>query len=173
MTARTYLLAALLGGAVLFLWGGLTHAVLPTGGMKEFRDSSAVVATLRANTDERAIYFATQGVFAAVDLAAGDRSQAMGKHLAIEYVADVAIALVLTWLLARMPVRGTLDHASAAAVLGLLATMVFMLPYWNWYGFPAAFAVGEAFDNVGGFFLAGLLIAALRRTPEPAPAITG
>ena len=37
--------------------------------------------------------------------------------------------------------------------------------YWLWYGIPAAFITGEAVTEVGGGFLAGLVIAKILKPP--------
>jgi hypothetical protein len=35
--------------------------------------------------------------------------------------------------------------------------------YWNWYGFPLDFTAGEAIMEIVGWFLAGLVLAAIVR----------
>ena len=39
--------------------------------------------------------------------------------------------------------------------------------YWNWYGFPTEFEIAEAVDQVVGWFLGGLVLAALVRPTAP------
>jgi hypothetical protein len=44
-----------------------------------------------------------------------------------------------------------------------------IVPYWNWYYFPADFVASEAIEHVVGWFLSGLVLAAIVRAPR-APA---
>jgi len=46
-------------------------------------------------------------------------------------------------------------------LLGLSAWVAIAIPYWNWYGFPTDFTMGKGIEQVLGFFLAGLVLAAI------------
>ena len=55
------------------------------------------------------------------------------------------------------------------AIFGLAAWLSIEVSYWNWYGFPANYALAQLIDQVGGFLVAGLLVAKIVR-PVPAAA---
>ncbi len=54
-------------------------------------------------------------------------------------------------------------------VLGIFGFVTVSVPYWNWYGFPTDFTLAEAIDHVVGWFLAGLVLAAIVRPVTPKP----
>ena len=55
-------------------------------------------------------------------------------------------------------------------LLGCLAWVVVYLPYWNWYGFPIDFTLAALAEYAIGFFLAGLVLAAMVKQPAAPPA---
>jgi glycerol uptake facilitator-like aquaporin len=48
-------------------------------------------------------------------------------------------------------------------VIGVLASLVTNISYWNWYGFPGSYTAGYITIQIIGFFVAGLVAAALLR----------
>jgi hypothetical protein len=78
----------------------------------------------------------------------------MGRPLVMQWVSDTLAALVLATLMS-LPGLGLgrrLGLAVAAAIFAWLSTMV---PYWNWYRFPASFTVAALVEQVIGWLLAG------------------
>ena len=49
------------------------------------------------------------------------------------------------------------------AAIGALATIDIDASYWNWYAFPTPFLLAQFLDHVGGWFLAGLVLARICR----------
>ena len=47
--------------------------------------------------------------------------------------------------------------------VGRIPTLATGIPQWNWYGFPAAFVLAQAFVHLVGFLLGGLIVAKLVR----------
>jgi len=43
--------------------------------------------------------------------------------------------------------------------VGRIPTLATGIPQWNWYGFPAAFVLAQAFVHLVGFLLGGLIVA--------------
>jgi hypothetical protein len=39
--------------------------------------------------------------------------------------------------------------------------VIISVPYWNWYGFPLDFTGAQALEKIIGWFLAGLVLAAI------------
>jgi hypothetical protein len=55
---KRILLAAVVGGIVLFVWGGLSHTVLLIGtGFSPLPDEDTVVKTLSSSVKEKGLYF--------------------------------------------------------------------------------------------------------------------
>ncbi len=170
MSAKNLILGALVGGIVLFCWGAITHAVLPQP-IHYFVDEMAVVETMRANAPTNGIYFGPHGVFVSVALLPdlGDKTKNILPNVLRQFLSDALAAMLLAIFLTRLP--GTvLGRAGWAAIAGLVAVVLKLLPYWNWYGFPPAFIGMEAFDLVGKFFLSALVLGALRKKLTPTAA---
>jgi hypothetical protein len=172
MNARYYVTAALVGGIVSFAWGSTLHLlpVFPAAGPKAFADSNAVVQVIKANAPENGIYLEGRGVFAVVafrpDMA--PKFESILPSLSIQLVIEIMVALVLAWVLLRLPLMTAFQTGILLAIIGVAAAMEQLLPQQLWYGFPRANTAFEAFGFVVGWFLLGLVLGALRNRMIPA-----
>jgi predicted secreted protein len=167
MNSKYLAVGAILGGILLFLWGFLTHAVLPAP-MRTFTNEEAVVQALRANAPSDGVYYSAHGIVAAVSFSPpyGDRGDHLGPYLLRQFLSDTLAAALLAFLVAGLP--GTIfGKAYWAAIAGFTAFAIKVVPYWNWYGFSPQFIGMEAFDMIGKFFLGGLLMAFLAKKLAP------
>ena len=190
MTKRVFL-SGVVGGVALFAWGAVVHMYLGLyePSVKSLPHEAALVGTLQQAIREPGFYFFPGFEPGQEKTEAGQKAwaekMARGPHgilvyhpeggeamsprqLLIELAGDVLAALIAAWLLATAAggVRGFGARLLFVTLLGLLAWVVMDLSYWNWYGFPGGMVVASLIEQVGGFFLAGLLLAALIR---PAP----
>jgi hypothetical protein len=85
------------------------------------------------------------------------------KLLGIELATDVAAAGVVALVFAGMA-GGAGRRMTIAALLGLFAWLSISVSYWNWYGYPWAYILGEGLDQVVGWALGGLAMAKLVRS---------
>jgi hypothetical protein len=185
--AKRILLAALLGGITIFIWGALAHTVLGIGelGVKEMPNEALVIAGLRMAVPDSGLYlFPTAGAMSA--RSSGERhedykvftekfeggahgflvfhpsgaSMAMGRSLFIEFVLNFLQALLLAWLLSKTTaLAGYFPRVIFVTLAGLLAAISVNIQYWNWYQFPGDYTFGYILTALIGFFLAGLVIA--------------
>jgi hypothetical protein len=85
------------------------------------------------------------------------------KTLLTELFSNILTMLVAAFLLSQA--LGTLTSFGSrvlfVALLGLVPFLSLSVSYWNWYGFPTGFTFSELVDQVGGFALAGLVLAAM------------
>ncbi len=169
MGPKFLVLGAIVGGIVLFLWGGVTHALLPAP-MREFKDEQAVVQAMHANAPDNGVYFARRGMLAAIAFRPdmGDKKQDMKANLITQLVTDVIAAFLLCLVLAGIRPGTPLARAGWLTLIGFAVVALKLLPYWNWYGFTPAFIGMEALDVVGKFFIGGLLLAWMARKMVPA-----
>lgn len=177
------LIAALIGGIVMFIWGAVAHMALGLGnpGIHPPAHEDAVLSTLHeglgsepgvyilpwlgpdAMRDETAVkaYGAKAGVSPyawIVYLPQGEDMTHMGRPLVTQWVSDTLAALVLA-ILMGLPGLGfgrRFGLAGAAAVFAWLSTMV---PYWNWYRFPVSFSAAALAEQLIGWLLAGAAMA--------------
>jgi hypothetical protein len=163
MNGRALLVGSVLGALVLFAWGAVMHAALPWPGGEPLalRDEMAVLEVLRTNALANGVYLGERGVFMALsrrpDLS--NRVADMGPYLVREAVVDVSVALLLGLLLARVSVASVTGKAGVAALAALAAGVAGDVSAWNWYGFSLTHVTHSVFEQVSGWFLAGLVVA--------------
>lgn len=179
------ILGALLGGFVLFMWGFVSHMMLPIGtmGMKfGGGDDSAVVTAMQGRfTQGEGIYLlpgfekadqadqakmtewsdkAKAGLYALVMYHPNgvESDPTMMKQLPIEFATNAFCALLVSILIAG--VGGSyLRRVGMITLLGVFAGVAVLVPYWNWYYFPLDFVIGGLIGHAVGWLLAGLAIA--------------
>jgi hypothetical protein len=54
-------------------------------------------------------------------------------------------------------------RVACVTLVGILASIMTLVPYWNWYGFPTDFTLAQIAENAVGWFLAGLVLALIVR----------
>ena len=191
---RKILLGGLVGGIVVYIWGIVSHIVLPLGevGIKQLPNEEMVVTVMRENIKDPGFYF-----FPGMEQSAGmskeeqkaamqkweekyrlgpdgiliyhhqGQNQMMPKQLIIELLSNIAGALVAAFLLAKA-VGGLASFGSRVLfvlLLGLFASLAIDISYWNWYGFPGSYTLATIFDQVVSWGLAGFVLGAIIKRP--------
>lgn len=188
------LLAGIFAGIVSFLWGMLSHLVLNLGesNMKSIPAEPVVLRAMSAHIKEPGFYFfpsmqdepkgtleqqkAAQAAYLRAyetrphgvliysppngPLNFGAR---LGKQLAIEILCGLIAAVLLSMAAPSLPFGGRIVFV---ALLGLFASMSVNAPYWNWYGFPTPYFRSQVIDEVAGWAVAGVVLAAMIRPPK-------
>ncbi len=182
---KKILIAGILGAVVAFVWSTFAHMVLPTGdmGIRSLPNEDAVVAAMKQSIPEAGFYYfpgmdmsrkltpdeekAWAAKYAAGPIGilvynpAGDTPMSP-RMLLVELLSQLLAALLIAWVLSQTAV--TLGRgAVTAALLGLFAWLSLSVSMWNWFGFPGAYLVTEAIDQVVGWGLAGLVMALVLR----------
>lgn len=177
------LIAGILGGIVMFIWGAIAHMALGLGnvGIHQPINEDAVLSSLRPGLGQEAgIYIlptfdpakmsdkaaiaaysqkATTSPYAwIVYMPQGEDGMQMTPNLIKQWVSDTlaAIALAFVMGLAAFSFSKRIGIAVVASVFAWLSLMV---PYWNWYRFPLNFTVATLIEEVIGWILAGAVMA--------------
>lgn len=184
---KRILLAGLLGGVMVFLWGAVAHMVLEidAAAMKVPSDAAQarVMATLGAELDEPGVYLlpmlqkelwkdeAAQQAFAAQQAQSAfaflvfqpqgvSFLDAFGGNLMRQAVIVILAALFAAWVVS-LTTLGFVGRVALVGGLGLFAWLTTYVPLWNWYRFPTDYTVAALIECVVGWLLAGLIIAAI------------
>lgn len=177
------IVAALLGGIVVFCWGFVSHMVLPVGEMGHEMTTSedVVLSALQEGLPAReGVYhvpglapeqYQDEAAAAAYSAKAaanpnaviiyqpeGRDGMAMTPQLVKEWATNTVSALLVAWVLS-LGAFGFGKRVGIATVMGVFAWLVVSVPYWNWYRFPLDFTIGSLIMIVVGWFLAGLAMA--------------
>jgi hypothetical protein len=81
------------------------------------------------------------------------------KKLGFQFLGDLLAATVAAVLLGIASIRSYLARVLFVAILGLFAGFLIDFPFWNWYGFTAAYAFSDTLDHVLRSFSGGLVLA--------------
>jgi hypothetical protein len=182
MTKRI-LLAGILGGGALFLWGGLSHTVLGLGetGVRPLPQPQPLVDAMKASIPQSGFYYFPQrddsgkvrpedanGPYGILIYRSRGAYPAMSRLLTKECILNIVQALLAAFLLSlATELTGYLSRVGFVVLAGLLGGAAFALEIWNWYGFPRNYTLGMLADRLIGFLIVGLIVAALVK-PSPA-----
>jgi hypothetical protein len=188
-----FLIGSITAGIVVFIWGFVSHMLLPIGvmGVKSIPNEDSVLRALESSISDRGFY-----VFPGVDHSKALSSTEMEalqakmkkgpagllviqpsgaeamspRQLGTEFLTGVVAALLAGIVLTQ--VKG--GYATRVLVVLLMAAFGFVsinISYWNWYGFPTDYTLGAAIDELGGWLLGGLVLAAIIRPAPPKPPV--
>ena len=185
---KRILLAAILGGLILFVWMFVAHEFLGLGemGVGEIPNEAVVLSAMRGAIPEAGFY-----IFPGFGLGpkpTGEQRKAampgymkkyeqsphgilvyhppsgpfrLGTSLGREFGLNVLQALLAACLLScAASGRSYAARVGLVAVAGVLAAISTNVEYWNWYEFPGNYTAAYMTTQILGFALAGLVIAA-------------
>jgi hypothetical protein len=175
MRGRLIVVGTVVGALVLFAWQSISHGVLglPEKGLREFPNDSGTAAAahaIRTLAPQNAVYFSRYGVLAAVGISAdyADKTKQFVPMMVKQVIIDLTVVLVLVLLLDRVATGSIWRTAATYSALALAYMGCVDVSNWVWWNFPTSWTIGNLADQVIGFFLVGLTIAAIcRRFEQP------
>jgi hypothetical protein len=180
------IIAAVLAGIVMFLWGAVSHLALGIGEATPLPNDSAVSAAMKANIPDSGIYFmpgldmrnATdeqkaswttkykEGPTALLVYHPTGEDPMPIKMFGVELASNIAAALVVGMILSLGAV-GFSRGVVISTLVGLAGWLSINVSYWNWYRFPTNFVTAELIDQVVGWLLAGFVLGFSLRNRRP------
>ncbi len=187
------LLGGVVAGVVVFFWGFVSHMLLPLGemGLQSLPNEGDLTAAIKKDVREPGLYFVpgrdmskpqtqeemeahmakvTKGPYGFMVIYPDGRDVSFGKRLPIEFATNVVCALLAAILISQLR-PGFMVRVACVTLVGLLASIMTLVPYWNWYGFPTDFTLAQIVENTVGWFLAGIVLALIVRPSPKAPPI--
>ena len=175
------LLAALVGGLVMFCWGAFSHMVLPfaEAGVKSVPNEAAVTSALQTNIPEPGFYFlpgmenmhnATdeqqaawtakyeKGPTAILVYHPTGETPMSAKQLGTEFLSNVLAALFVA-LIMSFSGAGFIRRVEIATLVGAAGWASISLSQWNWYRFPTPVILAEGFDQIVGWLITGIAMS--------------
>lgn len=176
-------LAAILGGALMFVWGAFAHLMLPfeREALRPVPNEGAVIAALGSTIHEPGMYafpwIDMSGKATPEQTSAWHQQIASGpsgllvyrpnggesmspRMLVSEFVSNLLAALLGALIIKQLP-GGYARRVVTATAIGLAAWLSVSVSQWIWYGFATPFLIGDLVDQVGGWLLAGIGMAAI------------
>jgi hypothetical protein len=186
------ILAAVLGGIVMFAWGAVSHMVLniEAGVFKQMPNEDGVAAAMKANLTADGVYFMPgmdmsrkpsdeeqaawaakykQGPTAMVIYHQVGDDFFTPRQFGTQFASNLGSALIAAIILMFASV-GFVRGVIITTLVGLAGWVAILVPYWNWYKFPFEFVRIDLIDQVAGWFLGGLVVAFFMRARSAAPA---
>jgi hypothetical protein len=184
------LIGALCAGVVVFIWGAISHMATPIGtmGIRQIPGEEKVVAAMKdsirdpgfyffpgrdmseaASASEEAAYTAKvrQGPTGVLVITPGGRDSMSPGQLLTELGSSIAAALLAAVVLTQVR-SGYLGRVLVVTLMGTFAFLSINVSYWNWFGFPTDYTIGAALDEIIGWFLGALVLAAIVRPAKAA-----
>lgn len=177
------IIAGIIGGLVIFIWGMLAHTVLPIGeaGFKVPSQQEAVLDALAQSTQGEAVYmypsmemeqYRDETASAAFEQRSNGKpyafviyqpngnpvNQSMTPALVKQLVTNLLAALVAAHILA-LGAWSFRRRVLVAGALGLFAWLAISVPQWTWYMFPVNLTLAALTEQVVGWLLAGAAMA--------------
>jgi len=179
------IIAAFVGGLVMFCWGAFSHMMLPfaEAGVKALPNESAITTALESNIKEPGFYFLPgmenmhnaseeqQAAWAAkyekgptaIIVYHPDGMEPLSPHqLGIEFLSNVLAALFVGLILS-MSSASYFGRVFIAALVGAAGWASISLSQWNWYRFPKEVILAEGFDQTVGWLVTGIVMALIVR----------
>jgi hypothetical protein len=87
---------------------------------------------------------------------------AMTSQFIIGFIIQIIAAMFAAWLLSRSTAstQSYISRVSYVGVLGIFASIVTHVSYWNWMYFPSRYTTAMMSDLIIGWIIGGLIIAA-------------
>lgn len=177
------LIAGILGGIVMFVWGVVAHMALDLGsvGIHQPVDENVVLASMHEGLGEQSgVYilpsfdpkyrndpykvraYSLKAVHApyawVVYMPQGEDMMQMQSQIGRQWASDTLAALALAFMLG-VAVLSFRRRLAIAAVASLFAWLCLQVPYWNWYRFPLDFTLASLAEQLVGWLLAGAVMA--------------
>jgi len=185
---KKILLAGILGGVVLFVWGAVAHMALPLGeiGLQSLPNDEVLMLAMRAGMPQSGLYFfpgynesanlskeereaaeklwtekLQRGPTGLLVYQAGGSAPMSPKQLFGELGSNIVAALVAAFLLcmAAGSLPGYGQRVFFVMLVGIVGGLDVQTSYSVWYGFPWSYTGATLFTQLLGFLFAGLVMA--------------
>lgn len=181
---RKLTLGTLLAAIVLFIWMAISWMVLPwhCATLGKFTHEESVASVIMSNTTTSGIYILPHCVDQKNELAANEAAkrgpivfsaiQRNGRDFSSPkpYIVSFIIQLIGAFFVTFMTLQARFQTYSRrllfVTAFGIAAGILAAFPEWNWWGFSFSYALVGFLDFVIGWFLAGLVIAAIAKRQE-------
>jgi hypothetical protein len=183
------LIAGILGAIAMFVWTAIAHTVTPLGhiGLRQIPDEGPAIAAMQgAIGDHDGLYafpwvnpadskamqnYAEKTKTSASGLLlyhAPGATNDMVRPMVYEFVKELIEALIAAFLAGLAGMASYGGRVAFVTLIGVAAGISTNASYWIWYRFPCDYTLAYIAITLIGYFVAGLVIAAIVRKKEAA-----
>lgn len=187
--AKRVILGVVVGSIVVFLVSSIGHMATGLGqiGIQNLPNEDGVLSAMRSSIHSSGLYFfpgMDAGVAGSKQRSSqsaylekyktgptgilvyhpGGQDLAFGGLLTVQFVTGLIGTLLLGLVLA-MTADATTFRTRTLTVVAIagFAAVIYEIPYWNWYGFPANYVIAHAAGWIVSWSVAGSAMAAIIR----------
>ena len=186
---KQVLIAGVVGGLILWVWGFLAWAILPlhTPSMHNIQTEDPVIEVMQNSMQTEGVY-----VFPAMPADMSDEAgheawvskhkrgpvgmiiynpdgsdPMMPSQMVVGFLIFVITASIAAWFLSRSTAAASPYMARVAycGMIGIFISFISHLTAWNWMGFPFVYTSAMMIDSVLGWLLTGFGIAGIVKAP--------
>jgi hypothetical protein len=181
---KKIILAGLTAGIAITIWQFAAWMFLPfhKDTIKVTPNEAAVTAVLSSSITEEGVYGLPnspqqmdnkeaikkwednfrRGPLATIYYRTKGDNPAMTSQFIIGFIIQIIAAMFAAWLLSRSTAstQSYISRVSYVGVLGIFASIVTHVSYWNWMYFPSKYTTAMMSDLIIGWIIGGLIIAA-------------
>jgi hypothetical protein len=170
---KSIIRCALIGGIVVFLWYTLSWTVLPMHKMliHKFIDEKEVATSITRFAPNDGVYVLPSCgpkqesgenlPFIFVNIKRGCDGQKMIKDIITGLIIQIVGAGLITYLVLQTKPMKYWNRVGFISLIGLVIGLLGASSNWNWWSFPASWALLEIFDILVAWFIGGAVIAKL------------
>ena len=174
---KRVIVSGILGGIALFVWGVLSHMVLPGGyvGIQALPNEQAVLSVVQTSIHEPGLYVfpgsaamneiqkkaASGPIHGMLVFHSGVGGLTAGRLVngfILNLVQGWLAALLLSWAWAAVA-RSYTSRVAFVTLVGIFGLLTMNIEYWNWMGFPADYTLAHIVNRSIGFLVVGLVVA--------------
>ncbi len=187
------LIAGIVGGLILFVWGFLSWVILPihSTSLHTLPNDDSIVTALQSMNLSKGVYPIPsrpqkdapaeaqqsyeakyrRGPVGMIFYDPAGMNPMMPGQMAFGLLLAILSSAMVAWFLARSTACAASYIARVAycGMFGIFIAVASNLMMWNWFNEPNDWSYGLVVDSIVGWILVGLAIAALIKSPPPAP----
>jgi hypothetical protein len=175
----------------MFIWEHIAYTALPLGstGIRKLPNEIAVLDALQQNIAENSGIYLFPALWLEPNSpgkkaeatnnfaekmarypsgilmynAAGSRQVTMSRWLLVEFLTELAQAVLAVFLLSLTRLTTFGARLTFVLLVGVMAAIATNISYWNWYGFPWNYTFASMVIQLVGFLCVGLVAAFILR----------
>lgn len=179
---KRVIFGAVAAGIVVFLWGAVSHMLLPIGnmGLKMLPDEQILSSELQAKISEPGVYIIPgfdpeaelspeaeaewqaryeEGPNAFLVYQPKGRTVLSPVNFLWEILSSIFGAFLAAFIVYKSGAQRFWCRFGVVSFMGAFAWLTISIPYWNWYRFPWDFTFAQGIDEIVGWCFGALVIA--------------
>lgn len=186
---KKIIIAGIVGGLILFVWGFLVNAVIPlhSPSLRSIPNEDAVIGVLQSTLITPGVYIFPgmvtdkqpssieaytqkyqRGPLGMIIYRPTGADPFMASQMIVGLLIAIISGILAAWFLSRSTAMMSkyFTRVIFCGMLGVFVTFFIHINSWNWYFYPLDYTTANIADTILGWLLAGLGIGAIIKIKE-------